>query len=443
MQTTPPHPAPAGPSSTFFYGWIILAGGFLILVVDGGVRFSFGVLVKPLAGEFGWDRGAITFAYTLNMLVFGFGQMMAGRLLDRYGPRLLFSISALVATGGMFLTSRTGSITEFYLYYGVVTALGVSGITIGVVSSTVSRWFRSLRGLIGGIAVTGTSFGHFAVLPALAYSLTHFGWRTAWMGLGIVLSAVVIPVALAVMKKEPADVGQSPYRLRVRAEAPSAATAPDVPPREVFLSRSFLFIAAAYGVCGFHDFFFVTQFIPFATDAGLTSQHASNIQGLAGLLSLAGVLAFPALTEKMGHGVPLSCMFLMRCIAFGLLLSSSGEAAIYTAALLMGFTLMATAPLAAAMTGDYFGVRNIGLITGVILWVHHTGGALGALLGGVVYDTTGAYAGMFLASFLTAFIGAAACLGIRPPGGPLIPRFRDSSPSERTTRRRVSVVWPC
>ena len=401
----------------FFYGWLILLGGFLILVVDGGVRFSFGVLVKPLAAEFGWDRGAITFAYTLNMLVFGFGQMVAGRLLDRYGPRLLFSVSALVASAGLFLTARTNSIPELYLYYGVVTAVGVSGITIGVVSSTVSRWFKSLRGLIGGVAVTGTSFGHFAVIPALAYSLAHFGWRGSWTGLGILVSAVVVPVALAVMKKEPADVSQSPYETGIAAaRAAGASPAAELPPREAFLSRSFLFVAVAYFICGFQDFFFVTHFIPFATDAGLTNQHASNVQGLAGLLSLLGVLAFPALTEKAGHGIPLSFMFVLRAVCFGLLMFSSGETALYTAALLMGFTLMATAPLAAAMTGDYYGVRNIGLITGAILWVHHTGGALGALLGGLAYDATGSYAGMFLASLLMAFTGAAVCLGIRPPG---------------------------
>ncbi len=425
MQTTPPHRVSARSPSAypFFYGWLILLGGFLILVVDGGVRFSFGVLVKPLAAEFGWDRGAITFAYTLNMLVFGFGQMVAGRLLDQYGPRLLFSVSSLIASAGLFLTARTSSIPELYLYYGVVTAVGVSGITIGVVSSTVSRWFRSLRGVIGGVAVTGTAFGHFAVIPALAYFLARFGWRGSWIGLSILVSAVVIPVALAVMKKEPADVSQSPYETRFRAAVRrTAGTSPaaELSPREAFLSRSFLFIAVAYVICGFQDFFFVTQFIPFATDVGLTSQHASNIQGLAGLLSLLGVLAFPALTEKAGHGIPLSFMFVLRAVSFGLLVFSSKETAVYAAALLMGFTLMATAPLAAAMTGDYYGVRNIGLITGAILWVHHTGGALGALLGGVAYDATGSYAGMFLASLLMAFTGAAVCLGIRPPGERLL-----------------------
>ena len=426
QDTAPGRASVAEPSKApFFYGWIILLGGFLILVVDGGVRFSFGVLVKPLAAEFGWERGAITFAYTLNMLVFGFAQMMAGRLLDRYGPQRLFSISALAASAGLFLTSRTNSIPELYLYYGVITAIGVSGVTIGVVSSTVSRWFRSLRGLIGGIAVAGTAFGHFAVLPVLAYSLERFGWRGSWAALGILVSVVVIPVALTVMKKEPAEMGLSPYEIGGRiSPARPVSPIPDYAPKEAFLSRSFLFVAVAYGLCGFQDFFFVTQFVPFATDTGLTSQHASNIQGLSGLFALAGVLAFPAVTEKAGYGLPLSFMFVLRIACFGLLVASSTETAIFTSALLMGFTLMATAPLAAAVTGDYFGTRNIGLITGAILWVHHTGGALGALVGGMVHDATGSYADMFLACLAMAFVGAAVCLGIRPPGGPLVPQRR-------------------
>ena len=168
-------PTSGNKSHARFYGWTILLGGFLILIVDGGVRFSFGVLIKPLAAEFGWDRGTITFAYTLNMLVFGFGQLIAGRLLDRFGPKVLFSVSALIASAGLYLTAQANSILQFYLYYGVITAIGVSGITIGVVSATISRWFKSLRGFVGGIAITGTSFGHAVATGRATTRAVHSG----------------------------------------------------------------------------------------------------------------------------------------------------------------------------------------------------------------------------------------------------------------------------
>lgn len=415
--SNPSDRAPSPEGRKPFYGWTILLGGFLILVVDGGVRFSFGVLVKPLAAEFGWDRGTITFAYTLNMLVFGFGQLSAGRLLDRFGPRVLFSVSALIAAAGLYLTAQANTILEFYFCYGVIAAIGVSGITIGVVSATISRWFKSLRGFVGGVAITGTSFGHFAIIPGLAFFMSQYGWRGSWVGLGILVAVVVIPVAIVMMKKEPADVAQLPYETRADARRTSlpGSREIEIPPKQAFLSWSFLCVGSTYFLCGFQDFFFITQFIPFATDTGFSNQHASNIQGLSGLLSFLGLLVIPALTERMGRGKPLSIMFLLRIACFALLLLSSAALSVSIAALLMGFTLMATAPLAAAIAGDYYGVKNIGLITGAILWIHHTGGALGAYLGGLAHDMTGTYSIMFLAALVMAVAGVGTSLGIRPP----------------------------
>ncbi|MEK7228872.1 MAG: MFS transporter, partial [Candidatus Binatota bacterium] len=186
-----------------FYGWNILIGSFLILVIDGGVRFSFGVLIKPLVSEFSWERGAITLAYTLNMLVFACCQPLAGKLLDRFGPKLLFSISALVTTSGLMLTSQTTSLSDLYLYYGVVTAAGTSGISISVVSSTLSRWFKNLRVLVSGVAISGTALGQFLIIPLIALLMGKFGWRWTWFILAILLSLVVIPISLVVMQRGP------------------------------------------------------------------------------------------------------------------------------------------------------------------------------------------------------------------------------------------------
>ncbi|MFQ5542448.1 MAG: MFS transporter, partial [Candidatus Binatia bacterium] len=170
-----------------FYGWYILAGGFLILIVDGGVRFSFGILIKPLVSEFSWERGAITLAYSLNMLVFGLSQLFAGKLLDRFGPKTLFSISALTASTGLILTSQISTTLELYLYYGGVTAVGLSGMSVSVISSTLSRWFRSLRGFVSGIAISGTAFGQFLLIPLIALLMGKVGWRWSWVTIGAFL----------------------------------------------------------------------------------------------------------------------------------------------------------------------------------------------------------------------------------------------------------------
>lgn len=395
------------------YRWYILAGSFLILVIDGGVRFSFGVLIKPLVSEFSWERGAITLAYTINMLVFACCQPLAGKLLDRFGPKRLFTASALVTTAGLVLTSQTTSLWHLYWSYGVVVAAGISGISIAVVASVLSRWFTQLRVFMSGVAISGTALGQFLFIPLIALLLENFGWRWTWTSLGILLCLVVVPLSLFVIKSNPAENEPAPAG---DAKKVSSDSSPRV--SAVLKSRNFLLVGASYFVCGFQDFLFVTQMIPFATDQGLTAQEASNLQGLAGLLSIPGLLIFAAVSEKLGRKIPLFLTFVPRLVCFALLVFFDGTFWIYASALLFGFTLMALAPLGAALVGELYGFKHIGTLTGVIFWVHHLGGALGAYLGGFTYDLTRSYSMAFSLAMILALVALLTSVSIRAQSSP-------------------------
>ena len=395
------------------YRWYILAASFLILVIDGGVRFSFGVLIKPLVSEFSWERGAITLAYTLNMLVFACCQPLAGKFLDRFGPKRLFTASALVTTAGLVLTSQTMSLGHLYWSYGVVTAAGISGISIAVVASVLSRWFTQLRVFMSGVAISGTALGQFLFIPLIALLLENFGWRWTWTSLGILLSLVVVPLSLFVIKSNPAE--NNPV-LAGTAEKFSRDSSPGV--YTVLTSRNFLLVGASYFICGFQDFLFVTQMIPFATDQGLTAQEASNLQGLSGLLSIPGLLIFAAVSEKLGRKIPLFLTFVPRLVCFALLIFFDGTFWIYASALLFGFTLMGLAPLGAALVGELYGFKHIGTLTGVIFWVHHLGGALGAYMGGFTHDLTRSYAMAFSFAMILALVALLTSVSIRAQSSP-------------------------
>jgi len=395
------------------YRWYILAASFLILVIDGGVRFSFGVLIKPLVSEFSWERGAITLAYTLNMLVFACCQPLAGKLLDRFGPKRLFTASALVTTAGLVLTSQTMSLWHLYWSYGVVVAAGISGISIAVVASVLSRWFTQLRVFMSGVAISGTALGQFLFIPLIALLLEKFGWRWTWTSLGILLSLVVVPISLLVIKSKPVENEQAPAGAAGKF---SRDLSPSV--SAVLTSRNFLLVGASYFVCGFQDFLFVTQMIPFATDQGLTAQEASNLQGLGGLLSIPGLLIFAAVSEKLGRKIPLFLTFVPRLVCFALLIFFDGSFWIYASALLFGFTLMGLAPLGAALVGELYGFKHIGTLTGVIFWIHHLGGALGAYLGGFTYDLTGSYLTAFSIALVLALVALLTSASIRAQSSP-------------------------
>ncbi|MDP2605636.1 MAG: MFS transporter, partial [Deltaproteobacteria bacterium] len=378
-----------------------------------GVRFSFGVLIKPLVSEFSWERGAITLAYTINMLVFACCQPLAGKLLDRFGPKRLFTASALVTTAGLVLTSQTTSLWHLYWSYGVVVAAGISGISIAVVASVLSRWFTQLRVFMSGVAISGTALGQFLFIPLIALLLENFGWRWTWTSLGILLCLVVVPLSLFVIKSNPAENEPAPAG---DAKKVSSDSSPRV--SAVLKSRNFLLVGASYFVCGFQDFLFVTQMIPFATDQGLTAQEASNLQGLAGLLSIPGLLIFAAVSDTLGRQIPLFLTFGPRLVCFALLVFFDGTFWIYASALLFGFTLMALAPLGAALVGELYGFKHIGTLSGVIFWVHHLGGALGAYLGGFTYDLTRSYSMAFSLAMILALVALLTSVSIRAQSSP-------------------------
>ena len=142
----------------FFYGYVVVAITFLIMVVIGGTIYSFGVFLKPLSTEFGWSRAATSGAYSVFMVTHGLFYIITGRLNDRFGPRVVISGCGFFLGLGYLLISQTSYLWNFYLFYGLFVAIGMGGGFVPL-TSTVARWFIKRRGQMTGIAVSGIGFG--------------------------------------------------------------------------------------------------------------------------------------------------------------------------------------------------------------------------------------------------------------------------------------------
>ncbi|MBP1707419.1 MAG: sugar phosphate permease, partial [Chloroflexi bacterium] len=166
---------PAGPpphtnnKSSFYYGYIIVAVCFLIMVTVFGSQLSFGVFFKPMLSEFGWTRAATAGPFSMSMLIGGALAFISGRLGDRFGPRKVVTAGAILVGLGYLLTSRISSLWQFYLFYGVIVSIGAGSIYVPLVS-LIARWFGRRRGLMAGIAISGIGIG-IAVVPTIASQL--------------------------------------------------------------------------------------------------------------------------------------------------------------------------------------------------------------------------------------------------------------------------------
>jgi MFS transporter, OFA family, oxalate/formate antiporter len=175
----------------FYYGYTILITSFLILVIAGGALYSFGVFFKPLLNEFGWTRAVTSGAYSLNLVLGGGFGILAGRLSDRFGPRLILTLGGLLVGLGYLLMSQVNAIWQVYLFYGILVSMGMGALTVPVPSAVV-RWFSKKRGLATGIVMAGIGVGIVIMPPLANLFISNYSWRTSYTILGITLAAIVI-----------------------------------------------------------------------------------------------------------------------------------------------------------------------------------------------------------------------------------------------------------
>jgi MFS family permease len=393
-----------------FYGWYIVASAFVILFFNAGGRFSFGVMFKPMIAEFGWSRGSISLVFFLNMALYALSLIVAGRLYDRYGPKWVLCISTVFLSIGFMLTAFISSLWQFFVFYGVVSAMGLGGPSVSLMAAITSKWFEKLRGLAISIALAGSSVGQFALVPLITIVTLRHGWRVSYFSIGLVMLVVNIILAVLVMRGDPDALGQQPFGHRRDTRAGAAKHgASDTGPRDLGLrdamhTRSFWLFSIVMFICGSGDFLVATHLIPLVTDYGISPIIAGNMLAWFGLMSLAGLLVAGPLSDLIGNKIPIALTFLLRFFLFLLILHYQTLGSFYCFAFAFGFTLLITAPLNATLMGRLYGFSHVGLITGCITTVHHVGGGFWAYMGGVIFDQTGSYQLAFVLSAIMALL---------------------------------------
>ena len=92
----------------FHYGWTIVIMAASVLAIHALTMYTFGVFLRPITLELNWERGALSGAFSIAILITGTLSIPAGRLSDKYGPRILVTISGLSIGIGLVLMSQIG-----------------------------------------------------------------------------------------------------------------------------------------------------------------------------------------------------------------------------------------------------------------------------------------------------------------------------------------------
>ena len=403
-----------------FYGWYILAASFVILFFTSGIRFTIGVVFKPLMAEFGWDRGLISLALFFSMTIYSLSLIFVGRAYDRYGPKWVITISNVFLSVGFIGLAFIKSFWQFIFFYGILASIGMGGTTIPLFAALLSKWFEKGRGFAVSLGLAGSCIGQFVLVPFFTTLVLRYGWRVSYLSIGLVMLMVIMALAYFVIKGDPYDLGLRAWghkdgegQGKEEGQKSAGLKSRDLGLMDAMKTYSFWLFLTVMFICGSGDFLVTTHLIPMVTDYDVSPTTAGNMLAWLGLMSLAGILVAGPVSDMIGNKTPISLTFVIRFLLFVLILRSQNLVSFYIFACVFGFTLLITAPLNAILVGKLYGFSNVGLISGFITTIHHLGGGFLAYIAGEIFDRSGTYQSAFILSAVMALFAVFCTLFIK------------------------------
>jgi len=403
-----------------FYGWWVALTAALGLFLNTAtiIVFSFGFFAKAMGQEFHVGRASISLAFTIHNLTSALFIPLAGRFVDRYGPRrVLLPSTALLGLILMYSWFLSPAIWQLYVFYF---ALGVVSGGAGAMSYTdvVSHWFDRRRGLALSVMMLGMGLGAVVIPPVAQRLVAALGWRLADTVFGFSIVLIPLPVVAAFLKERPENMGLLPDgaadgagEAQVSTPAPSdnGLTAGEaVRTSEFWTLVSVLFlVTASVHACFIH--------LPaILTDRGSSAQGAAFASSLFGVGLFLGRVGCGYLLDKFF--APRVAALLFSSVAIGIVFLGFGHAiwAACIAAALVGLGIGAEVDIIAYLTTRYFGLRSYGAIFGWIWAVFGVSGGLGAYLMGFGFDKTGSYVAPLIGFFCAAVLATLLTMSLGP-----------------------------
>ncbi len=386
----------------FFYGWVIVAIALIMMAVGYALRNTFSVFYPVLVEEFGWERGNTALMFSINVLIYGVTAPIAGGLIDRFNPRLVFSVGVCLMGGAIALCSLATQQWHFYLLYGAIAACGLSMCGSTPLAALVSRWFVRRRALAFGIFNMGFGISLLAS-PAAQSLISDLGHRQAYASIGLAAIAIVVPLVIVFMRRSPEEKGTRPdgasaLPARPDAQAPRRNETPwmrvDWTLRRALRTRQFwLLFLTALCLLGLAQQVIITHSVYLFRDRGFAPQMAANSFSFYGIGITIGYL-FANLSDRVGREHVLVPGCLLSAAGTSLLFAVHGPEHLliaFTSMFLCGLGMGAAVTTFFATVADLFQGRNYGAIQGLMTFGFSIGGAFSPWFAGYLHDVTNSY----------------------------------------------------
>jgi MFS family permease len=354
--------------------------------------------------QFGWERAALSGAFSIGSVVTGILALVSGRLTDKSGPKIFVIAAGILLGAGFLLMSQVSQLWQAYLAWGILVSGGI-GCSGNAMGSSIPRWFTKNRGLAISVTIAGFNFG--AVIgPIIIQSLiSAIGWQHAFLVIGAIPILVNIPLSFFI-KKDPETIGIKKFGEEEPAEEVSTIKLPgqEHPLADIMKTPIFWIFAMTQFAFGFCMQIIVIHIAPHATDIGIPALIAASILSIAAGSRIIGNLGAGFLAEWLGSRKVMVGCFVLMTAGLVWLLFAKNAAGLFIFSIIFGATTGGLNPLFTLVPAEMFGLRDIGIILGIFMVFGTTGGAIGSPLAGYIFDVSGNYETAFIISILIGVI---------------------------------------
>lgn len=372
-----------------FYGYIVAFIAFIIMALAFGAQYTYGIFFKSLEADFGWSRTSISIGYTINMAIQAVIGIFAGRLNDRFGPRILLTVCGILAAGGYFLMSTVTEIWQVWIYFGFFGSMLMTSSFVALMS-TIARWFIKLRGLISGVGAAGIGFG-MIVMPLLAGQLiSTYNWRTSYMILAAILLVLTV-VGAQFLRRTPQQMGLLPYGASTLDNNADAHNSLGVSLMEAIRTRQFWIFSIGFLMFSYCLQSVMVHSVPYASDQGLPRASAVWVLSIIGFISLLSKIGLGGAADKVGIKRITAFCFIMLIFAFFWVQAANLDWMFWLFAIIFGIGYGGYVALESPMIAELFGLKAHGAIFGLFVLIGNVGSAVGPLITGGIFDISGSY----------------------------------------------------
>jgi sugar phosphate permease len=395
-------------SRKLHYAWIIVFVTFLSFLAVQGGRLAFGAFVEPWERDLSMDRGTTSLISTLSFVIYGLSQPIIGRLVDKFGARIILSASTFLAGFSFLLITFVEHSWQLFVLYGIL-SIGVGGASNVAGTVLIVNWFNKKRGLALGILEAGFGFGQMLLVPGSLLLIQYFDWRITNLILGIFLLVMVFPIILLFIKNHPNDKGLSPVGgfMQVDSLPKEKNSESRFSVWDALRKKQFWFLILPFGICGFTTTGLMdTHLIPYSNYCGNSTAVTSAAVSILAAFNIIGILLSGIIIDRWSSRKLLVFLYFIRALSIVLLILSQDPVLLLIFAAIFGLVDFATVAPTQLLATKYFKDYSIGFIVGCLSLSHQVGSAMGAYLPGLFFNEYGHYDVAFFISVLI-LMGAA------------------------------------